>query len=1362
MKVRAKVYRLASLIIALLVAVFTVGYAFAWLANRKDSDITINGTSDGAFFDGGDGSKENPFIITNYNHMHNLAVLQNTGRLVDESGNPKKYYFEINKNVDAVDMSGKYIPPIGNDENPFIGDFNGNGKTITNVVVTTNKSDLAADYPLHASADYEFSRAVGLFGMTANVSESDKSNVHNVILNNPEVRVANVNTLYSTSANKAVGLAVGHVAGKCQSIGVRAIESNKTILDVDVTGYSTFNSILGELANGVQSSVTGGGAGSEGTGGSGNAFGASFDVESLSKRLFDIYLGKYGKTYKSGANERPLDNLLPLIDTQSDNPVPALGYKVPFTVDSAKSIYTGATAQEIAANNNVGYVMGNQNKISTKTLKFASDEPSINSMIRGNDGTYTMPDGSAPTNNSVPRWFYVQNDGWENSNYQERVGFGPISQEKYNELPDNLKSLLVTESKNQRTYAVMRIQAQFNEYGTVPINSNALDALTWGYHGQISWMGKTYGEGIADNDGNAVNSIGYNFTSDGYLLDDKDYMFELKNGQKFYVVQDENWNGEAHSVEYGEGNAVALTDDGIYFGRYRASSDDAYIYGYLDENGYFYNENGFVVAEAIDGVVASVTAEGYAIAPDGKYYGKYTDWSTGSGVTYLCDLNEDGYVLDDDGYLVLSFSGVNVKSDKTDSEGRVVNENGELYAYYQYGWPNGVVTVDSDGYLRDDNRNYMVQNYPAVITYIDGDGYAVDANGNYYDKSGGLADADGYLINSDGTYYANVSNHYPLNQCSVDEEGYFILYNGERYVDGNGNTLRAYGYYKAQDGNGNYYLADEEGNAVTFKDEWGNVNTLTLKQASGEKVEVASYANTNGGVYLTAKKGDHITAEKGENIYVKSGSAVPLYAYKSGVALPNNGIWFKPSQAGKMRFVMFAQKDSESFSLLKCTRTNATVANPFYTTGDDDITVQKVIQQRLPVYALFYYEFEVKAEEVYNTEYVIVIDNNVQGNGAYFLYLDIGSSADEEVTDTSTVVTDAISAVDFIYDGVEIEQTDTTIGVGNFIVNVSGEKALYEASKTSVYFVNITQILKIVYVRLNNDTSDNKHLNKTICLEGSDPALNTDSEVVATFATYVCPTISGGSGTVGGGGGGTDTPTPTPTVSSVSVTPTTASIEVGGTTTLNASVTMSSGSYSGSITWSSSDTSVATVVNGVVTGVKAGTAKITASAGGVTSNEVTITVNASSQPGTTITVNLDMTQDQNASSHPLNLTTDNGYYTITSSGGNFNYSTNTGLGNCLLTGGGKRSIIVTAGEIVESLTITVKFAVGSNSSMSSVGTATITNPDGTSENKTSVLENGTVAIIEYPVTLTAGQSLTIYSENRLALIGATAQVTPKT
>ena len=68
-------------------------------------------------------------------------------------------------------------------------------------------------------------------------------------------------------------------------------------------------------------------------------------------------------------------------------------------------------------------------------------------------------------------------------------------------------------------------------------------------------------------------------------------------------------------------------------------------------------------------------------------------------------------------------------------------------------------------------------------------------------------------------------------------------------------------------------------------------------------------------------------------------------------------------------------------------------------------------------------------------------------------------------------------------------------------------------------------------------------------------------------------------------------------VSSVSVSPTSANLEVGGTVSLTATVSPSNATDK-TVTWSSSNANVATVSGGIVKAVGEGTATITATAGG--------------------------------------------------------------------------------------------------------------------------------------------------------------------
>lgn len=1421
---KAKVYKTICLIVALIVAVFTVGYAFAWYLDHKDSKFILSGASAGAYFDSGNGTKETPFVIANSTHMRNLAVLQNMGRFVDENGNPKIYYFEIKKTIDELDMGvGLWLPPIGNDEAPFIGVFNGNGKSIKNLKVTTDKTLLKVEnYPIEASPSYQFSNAVGLFGNTGESSE-----IRNFILDNPVLLVGSTsNTSYSTGAAKVVGLAVGHVEGKCQSIGVRATKTGDTSLQiVDAgTGYSTFNSILGELGQGVESSVTGGGH-TAGSGGSGNQFGSSFDVDGMYDRLVKIEANKKSAT--------PAWRLPNLGDSSKESITLNNLEKLPFTVDGALSTYVGADAREILAGNNIGYLLGNQNKVYAKTVKFGDPITQVT------NGSYQYGDGTNPsTNKVIPRWFYKTNSTYIGSDTYSTSNMRALTETEFAALPQGIKDILPASNGQVEGFGSVRISQSYSNVG-VQVYAESASGNQWSPHGQISWMGNTYGLGftMTDYKGNAVDENGNLYTANGNLMGADGYEVD-ENG--VYAVDSDSYPDFPYVV-YQVGTvwpdqSVAFDADGNRYYRYDPGKSGLYVYGVLkngylmtgdncryyvapiagwdkpialiDSDGYamyapgiYFDASGNIVDGAyvkdVNGLyIASDPAfnmpisnivGGYAQDADGNYYGVITL----NGNPVYCYLGANGktsgysgWYMSDGNYFLVPATNIdangNVKYNETDYYGTYngqkgyVDANGYFYdSNHAYVVTDGnlmhtVYLADADGYAMadankyygklqaaysteyayvikrkdkfywltmDDSYHVADSNFYGTVKFIDDDGYAMASEDVYYgrfqvnsqyvygelDVRNGISylKVDGKYIAEDGNSYefmddnghfkydADSEFYYgkrntwdnfftPLNKdgCVYDEtldakgvakgyslnSGYFWWITNQGYslcededsenygyfVNGSGNVftnyftgntpLKAWGY--TSDEISAIFSAGKIGlNESNWHDSTVFVTRGTLLEAAtgaekftvqeGEPISVEegeidkaiSGEDINGleGQFITPKEIEKIKVvtetvsadDKLEKVTVKTASPVTLYNFKSGVVLPNNGIWFKPSIAGKIRLVMYAENAGDGFSLIQGHRTSATKEDPFaidYTKAGSDITVKEIAKCGLPSRVLFYFEYDISEEEIADGRYEYWILQNDGGNGkdpggAYFVYLDLGAAAAE---DTSAVVPDKVSAVDFIYAGVEISQedvADTDIKIGDFIVNASGTVVRYDSSKTSVYFENLANALKIVYVRLHNDTANN-HSGKTICLEGSVPTLNTGSEVHATFAAYVCPTISGGSGTVGGGGG-TVTPNPGPdnpddvAVTSVSISGAPATMTVGGTATLSATVSPNNATDK-TVTWSTSNGSIATVADGVVTAKAAGTVTITATAndGSGKSDSVTITVEAGAVSGT--------------------------------------------------------------------------------------------------------------------------------------------------
>jgi uncharacterized protein YjdB len=172
-------------------------------------------------------------------------------------------------------------------------------------------------------------------------------------------------------------------------------------------------------------------------------------------------------------------------------------------------------------------------------------------------------------------------------------------------------------------------------------------------------------------------------------------------------------------------------------------------------------------------------------------------------------------------------------------------------------------------------------------------------------------------------------------------------------------------------------------------------------------------------------------------------------------------------------------------------------------------------------------------------------------------------------------------------------------------VSLSSAKTVSVAFQTSVASVSVSPSSATVQVGKTQqltatlkDASGNPLTGRTITWSSSNMAVATVSSSglvtgVKAGAATITATSEGKSGTA-------SITVPAP-VASVSVSPSSATVQVGKTQQLTATLKDASGNTltGRTITWSSSNTAVATVSSsGLVTGVKAGTATITATSEG--------------------------------------------------------------------------------------------------------------------------------------------------------------------
>ena len=162
---------LVSFILTVAMFLVLVCVSYSWLVDSRIPNLKEDffASSLASYFGGGTGAENDPYIVQNSRHLYYLAWLQNKGAFENEYT-----YFEVPEGT-VLDMAGKLdgsgaddellpsgaIPPIGTDEFPFKGEFQGNGCVISNLWVSTNEND----WKEHPEGEWSFTgKSVGMFG----------------------------------------------------------------------------------------------------------------------------------------------------------------------------------------------------------------------------------------------------------------------------------------------------------------------------------------------------------------------------------------------------------------------------------------------------------------------------------------------------------------------------------------------------------------------------------------------------------------------------------------------------------------------------------------------------------------------------------------------------------------------------------------------------------------------------------------------------------------------------------------------------------------------------------------------------------------------------------------------------------------------------------------------------------------------------------------------------------------------------------------------------------------------------------------------------------------------------------------------
>ena len=291
----SKIKRRAPLLFALslLSTVAAATGTFAWFYSvNKITNINGRGATDSAYFAYGKGTEEEPFGIADVRHLNNLAWLQYNGNFDNNH-----FYFEL---ANDINMSGSQyvIPPIGTEEHPFIGVFDGNGHTINNIKIT-NDANSFTNKPTKITYNQSKAEIVGFFGVVGELDDDSYSSSVNTL---KDVTLDNL-TVESKTSNTLIGLAAGYVNADISGVkvgtskitvnGNSAKSYTNNLSDYGLVGYTTKTASLGsyqqKLSNYYDSSTTGDDAG----------WGGSIDFKTFYGRL-DTLRTNYARTNVTG------------------------------------------------------------------------------------------------------------------------------------------------------------------------------------------------------------------------------------------------------------------------------------------------------------------------------------------------------------------------------------------------------------------------------------------------------------------------------------------------------------------------------------------------------------------------------------------------------------------------------------------------------------------------------------------------------------------------------------------------------------------------------------------------------------------------------------------------------------------------------------------------------------------------------------------------------------------------------------------------------------------------------------------------------------------------------------------------------
>ena len=232
---------------ALFIALATTSISVAWfssIASTKLTDNPIGGIVQDTYYESGTGHKEDdpdtpeiegPYIITRPRHLYNLAWLQDLGFYNGQykeqhPEDDRQFYFKLGDNIDMSSFGP--IPPIGTEQNPFVGNFDGRGFVISGVTISNDfkeynshpsvisgwNGEVKDDNDQPISQPIEKPHILGLFGVVGDYTNANKPTSYSSSVNEFKNTGITGATIKTSVNDTLMGVAAGYVSGNMSNV----------------------------------------------------------------------------------------------------------------------------------------------------------------------------------------------------------------------------------------------------------------------------------------------------------------------------------------------------------------------------------------------------------------------------------------------------------------------------------------------------------------------------------------------------------------------------------------------------------------------------------------------------------------------------------------------------------------------------------------------------------------------------------------------------------------------------------------------------------------------------------------------------------------------------------------------------------------------------------------------------------------------------------------------------------------------------------------------------------------------------------------------------------------------------------------